>query len=209
MWRRCVSLAIAEAAIGSEYPHYRLDPLWEKGALFTRDNGSSDEYAIAFVKSGVFIRGFDHTSPMSPYRSDDGQTIWPGMYAAVPKSMQDLIADKRVTSDRFGVSYCITYSLAVAKWTIGVKTWPKNYTETPGDGSRWMLGSLAEGARQYVDWAGDYYGRSIALEPVATIFAHGELADDLLLELNPRVEVAKVKAFATAAHYGMGGVPPF
>ena len=209
LWKRCVSLALAEMAVGSEHPHYRLDASWQKGALFTRDNGAGDGYAMAFVKGGVLIRGFDHTSPMSPYQSDDGNTLWPGMYDALPKSMRELVDDPRVAPDPIGVTFCIAHGYALAKWLVGVKKFPADYDEMPGDGSRWLLGSVVLGAREYVDWAVDYYGRPVPYEPIATLFAHGVLQDAALAKINPKADIAAIRSLAAAARYGKSGLPPF
>ncbi|GGV05405.1 hypothetical protein GCM10010502_70370 [Kitasatospora aureofaciens] len=43
-------------------------------------NGSGDEYSIVFAPAGVYLRGFDHESPMSPY-AEDG--VWPGVVDSV------------------------------------------------------------------------------------------------------------------------------
>ncbi len=208
LWKRCVSLAIVELTIGSEHPHYRLDPRWEKGALFTRDNGAGDNYAIAFVKAGVLIRGFDHTSPMSPYRIKDGKP-WPGMYDAVPRSMRELLDDPRVVPNPSEVTFCIAHGYGLAKWRVGVTDFPADYDEMPGDGSHWMLASLGGGPRQFAEWVADYYERSVPQEPIATLFAHGVLQDAALMKINPKVDLAAVRRIADAARYGRSGRPPF
>lgn len=209
LWKRCVSLALAELAIGSEYRHYRLDPSWEKGAIFTRENGAGDNYTIAFVKAGVLIRGFDHTSRMSPYQSADEKTLWPGMFDAVPRSMRELLDDPRVVPEPREVTFCIAHGYGLAKWVVGVTKFPEDYDEMPGDGSRWMLASLGGGPRQFADWASDYYGQMVPQEPIATLFAHGVLQDAALAKINPKVDVAAVRRLADATRYGKSGRPPF
>ena len=123
LWKTCVSLDDVD-------PTYTLDTSWPVGPIFKRDNGNGARYVIAFVKQGVFIRGFDLKSPLSPYVSADGKTIWTGMFRGVPKGLDRLVNEPRLERDPRAVTFCITYAYGADEWETGVKRFPPDYIET-------------------------------------------------------------------------------
>ncbi|WP_308282422.1 hypothetical protein [Streptomyces lichenis] len=55
-------------------------------------NGSGDEYGIVFCPAGVWIRGFDHESLMSPYARDELE-VWPGVLEEVPEVFREYVVE--------------------------------------------------------------------------------------------------------------------
>jgi hypothetical protein len=83
--RRCQALAMLDAILSPEWDsrYYSFTTSWADDAqLASMNNGSGDEYSIVFTPAGVFIRGFDHESPMSP-AVNDGE-LWPGLLDRLP-----------------------------------------------------------------------------------------------------------------------------
>lgn len=91
---RCRALAALDAVMGRRGGSYfDYDPAWGPGveaALMT--NGAGDEYTILFTPDGVFGRGFDHESWMSPYTNDD-MALWPGLVDTLPEVFRPLLAE--------------------------------------------------------------------------------------------------------------------
>lgn len=70
---------------GWESRYYSFDSTWGPGEeMASMRNGSGDEYSIVFSAAGMFVRGFDHESPMSPAASELGEP-WSGVLDAVPE----------------------------------------------------------------------------------------------------------------------------
>jgi hypothetical protein len=81
---RCRAVAMIEAIVSPDWEsrYYSFDAAWSPGEeMASMRNGSGDAYSIVFGPAGVFVRGFDHESPMSPARNGD---LWPGLVDAVP-----------------------------------------------------------------------------------------------------------------------------
>nr|WP_327070852.1 MULTISPECIES: hypothetical protein [unclassified Kitasatospora] len=86
----CRALAVLDAILSPDWEarHYSFDSRWSPTEqLASMRNGSGDEYSIVFAPAGVYIRGFDHESPMSPYAADGG---WPGAEATLADLAEDI-----------------------------------------------------------------------------------------------------------------------
>ena len=71
---RCRALAVVEAIISLDWEsrYYSVDAAWDdRLEMASMRNGGGDECSIAFTPAGVFIRGFDHESRMSPAGNDE------------------------------------------------------------------------------------------------------------------------------------------
>jgi hypothetical protein len=94
------SFTLLDAMVSPDgYTTYAFHARWgEDQELASMDNGSGNEYSIAFTASGAFIRGFDHESPMSPYGDEDHAT-WPGLVESVPSEFAAQVTDPAFCDD--------------------------------------------------------------------------------------------------------------
>ncbi|WDV31690.1 hypothetical protein OIM90_11310 [Streptomyces sp. AD16] len=64
---RCRALALLDALLDPAAPTHTFFPEWRPGVdLALMDNGSGDQYAVAFDPAGVFLHGFDHECAATP-----------------------------------------------------------------------------------------------------------------------------------------------
>ena len=81
------SLAVLDAIIEAEweYRHYSFNSKWGVGQeVASMRNGQGDEWFCVFSSVGVFLKGFDHESKMSPW-STEGRRVWPGVLDQIPE----------------------------------------------------------------------------------------------------------------------------
>jgi hypothetical protein len=167
---------------------FSFDSRWgPEEEMASMRNGSGDAYSIVFSPAGAFIRGFDHESVMSPYRS--GQT-WPGLVATVPDTFASSL-NEPAFSHKDGVleaTVCLWRQHDDDRWHTGDIELPAG--DDP-DGANWLFEALLdETGMAYRSFAEEYYETSVHAETVAEIFALGPLTDDLVQRLNPDATVA-------------------
>ncbi|MGI4894710.1 MAG: hypothetical protein ACRYF3_06330 [Janthinobacterium lividum] len=69
--QRCRALAMLEAILTGEWEErfFHFDAHWAVGEqLASMRDGAGDEWSITFARPGVWVRGFAHESPMSPWK---------------------------------------------------------------------------------------------------------------------------------------------
>lgn len=80
------SLAMLDTILCPEYElrYYRFDNHWSKDEMMASlDNGSGDHVFMVFSARGIFLKGFDHESVMSPY-ANDPEEVQAGVLDSVP-----------------------------------------------------------------------------------------------------------------------------
>ena len=98
---RSIALAALDAVISAEWASrwYSFDLTWgEREELGSMRNGSGDEYSIVFAESGVFVRGFDHDSVMSPYKRKPN-SLWPGLVERIPESFLEFVNEPAFSAE--------------------------------------------------------------------------------------------------------------
>jgi hypothetical protein len=86
-------MAVLEAVLSPEWESRRhsFDDHWsETESMASMRSGGGDEYSIVFSPVGVYVRGFDHESPMSPYAADGP---WPGVLDEVPEVFRSCVEE--------------------------------------------------------------------------------------------------------------------
>jgi hypothetical protein len=199
---RCRTLAALDAVVSGdlETARYSFDARWGPGeeAAFM-DNGSGDSYAIVFSAAGVFLRGFDHESPMSPYAGDD--ELWPGLTDGVPASLAHHLDEPAFGLDgTLLATICLWRETGDDRWHAGDVTFPEH--DDP-DGSGWLFDTLLDPtSAEYVDFAGSYYERPIDAVAVAEFWATRQLTGELLRRLNPTLTATEHTAMLDALGNG-------
>ena len=193
------------------YATYAFDSRWgEDEELASMNNGSGDEYSIVFTASGVFIRGFDHESPMSPYGDDDYAT-WPGLVESVPQEFAAQVAEPAFCDDDgagpfLAATVCMWRRHDDTAWRTGDIDFPKTDQTDDPDGSAWMFRLLAEGTPEaYCAYAADYF--EVVLDPadVRQIFEHRPLTADLVRRINSDTDFAALAGTLQAIGYPSAG----
>jgi hypothetical protein len=184
------ALAVLEAAIADDpqYCQYTFDVTWgpgEEAALM--ENGSGDDFSVLFTPDGVLIRGFDHESEMSPYRTDDEQ-VWPGVIDEVPAALRPLLdepafCDEGIDAPR--VTACLWRETGDTAWRTGSGIDFPPSSEDP-DGSGFLFHLLADRSPEAVQaHFEDYYERPVPLEAVQHVLAGHPLTPAVAAALNP------------------------
>ncbi|WP_426595624.1 hypothetical protein ACPPVS_08500 [Cellulomonas sp. McL0617] len=182
---RCRALATLEAILSPDWEdrYYSFDSHWAPGEeMASMRNGSGDSWSIVFTPDGVFVRGFDHESPMSP--AANGGVLWPGLIEGIPDVFLPCINEPAFSSDGVpDATACIWRRALDSEWHVGVPDRPDG--DDP-DGADWLFAILLDGtATSYREFAEDYYEVDLDENPVDAVFALQPLTDELVQRLNP------------------------
>jgi hypothetical protein len=194
------SLAMLDAIIQPtwDFRCHAFDCEWADGAqLAWMRNGGGDEWFCGFGQAGALLKGFDHESKMSPWRSDP-PTIWPGVVDNVPVALRPFLTNPDFSLE--DTTFCIWREPSDAAWQRGAVDLP------PGDdpdGSAYLLQMLDGQPQTYRNWSEEYYERAVDLSAVQWIYAHKPLATELMRTLNPDIDVVALRAEADAIGYPM------
>jgi hypothetical protein len=197
------AVAMLEAIVSPdwEYRYYSFDSTWGAGEMMaSMRNGSGDEYFILFDKHGAAIKGFDHESEMTSWRSKP-PTPWPGIYEELPAAFSSFRNEPA-----FGISnvtFCIWRRHTDSSWQRGTIDFPSG--EDP-DGSAWLLAILDGKPSSYQEFARDYYEAELPLEAVEHIYRHLPLTDDIVKRLNNELTLAALATDMEQIGYPDGAV---
>ncbi|MEU0083143.1 hypothetical protein [Streptomyces sp. NPDC006274] len=183
----------------SDYRYYSFSAAWsETEEVFTMRNGSGDESDIVFSPAGVYIRGFDHESLMSPYA--DG-TVWPGVLDAVPDVFRGCVEEPAfMDGDMPAVTFCLWRRTDDGHWHAGRIEFPDDRDDP--DGSGWMLDLLLDPTPDaFQSFAEDYYEKPVDLEAVRHIYDWRPLTQDVVARLNPAASLTDVAKEAKEMGY--------
>ncbi|WP_221328259.1 hypothetical protein [Actinoplanes sp. L3-i22] len=188
--RRSQALATLDAIMSPDWEprYFSFDSRWgPEEEMASMRNGSGDAYSIVFSPAGAFIRGFDHESVMTPYRS--GQ-VWPGLVATVPDVFAGSL-NEPAFSHKGGVleaTVCLWRQHGDDHWHAGDVVLPDG--DDP-DGANWLFETLLDGTGlAYQSFAEDYYETAVHGDAIAEIFALSPLTDELVQRLNPDARLA-------------------
>jgi hypothetical protein len=200
--RRSISLAVLDEILSPEweYRYYSFDQAWAGQELMaSMRNGCGDDYYIGFSPAGVFIKGFAHESPMSPYRVPPGTEpqLWPGIYDGCPASLANFRDEVAFRPE--DVTYCIWWDAAHPGWRTGPVAFPP---DPDPDGSEEQLGILDGNPAIYREFAGEYYEVRLRLQVVAAIYRHEPLTAQMIHSLNREAPVEATLQSAEAMGYG-------
>ncbi|MFF4631562.1 hypothetical protein [Streptomyces griseorubiginosus] len=187
----CRALAMLEAALSPEWGdrYHSFDAHWSEGeALASMRNGSGDEYSVVFSAAGVFVRGFDHESPMSPY-AEDGP--WPGVLDEVPEVFKACVEEPAFCDDGMPrVTACIWREVGDDGWRTGAIDFPDGHTDDP-DGADYLFQLLVDRSPEaFQEWAEDYYEVPVDLDAVRHVMSLRPLTEDVVRALNPDIGLA-------------------
>lgn len=165
-------------------------------------NGSGDDYSIVFCATGVLARGFDHESPMSPYRVTPKQ-LWPGILDGLPPDLQH-VATEPAFSDPEGTllaTACFWRLESTHRWACGNLILPPDRGDDP-DGASSLFALLSDDRPEaYQRFAEEYYEVDVNLEALRHVYALRALTPDVVAALNPDVNLADLEEDRKAVGY--------
>ncbi|MFD3534663.1 hypothetical protein [Streptomyces sp. NPDC058664] len=169
------------------------------------DNGAGDAYSVVFSPEGVYIRGFDHESPMSPFVDAD-ENVWPGVLDAVPEVFRSCVEEPSFVEDGIRcVTACLWRETDDDRWRTGRIEYDGGGSDP--DGASYLFSFLMDGdPENYADWARSYYDTPVDVDAVRHIYAMRPLTPDVVVALNPDVTPEQLAAEITAVGYP-GPVP--
>lgn len=192
------ALAMLDAIVEREweYRYYSFNSKWSDcEEMASMRNGQGDSWYCVFSPSGVFLKGFDHESTMSPWNREN-ELVWPGVLDSVPA-----VFEPSATEPAFSIgetTYCVWRENGEKEWKVGQISFPD---EDDPDGSAWMLSILDGNPLTYKEWAEDYYDRPISVDAIKQIYEGTPLTPALVHELNPAIEFESVVADAAEIGY--------
>ncbi|MFI0960573.1 hypothetical protein ACH4S8_03985 [Streptomyces sp. NPDC021080] len=188
----CRSLAMLDAVLSPDWEsrYYSFDAAWAEGEeMASMRDGSGDEYSIVFSAAGVYVRGFGHASPMSPY-GHDGEP-WPGVIDDVPDVFKPCVEEPAFT-DEDGVpvvTACLWRGTTDDQWHHGTIDFPPDHADP--DGATGLFHLLVDRSPEaFQHFAEDYYEVSVDLEAVSALYALRPLTQELVSSLNAEVALA-------------------
>ncbi|MEU4236964.1 hypothetical protein [Actinoplanes sp. NPDC026619] len=199
--RRCRALAMLDAILSpdEEARHYGYNVSWGPGEeIAEMRDGSGDEFHIVFGPAGVFVRGFDHESVMSPARNDE--ELWPGLVDAVPATFAAQLDEPAFGwGAQFYATVCVWRETGDDRWRTGAVDYPPG--DDPDGADRLFAVLLDDTPASYRAFAEDYYETAIDPGAVNDVFALTPLTEALVRRLNPELALGKLAADIEAIGY--------
>ena len=198
------SMALLDAILCPEwqYRYYSYNAGWSPGEqMGSMRDGTGDHFFALFDSSGCWIKGFAHEAPMTPYRDDGSNRVWPGILDEVPTEFKDCLTEPAF--DIGATTFCIWRRYGDALWHRGRIEFPRGQRDP--DGSEDLLSPLDGDPETYRAWAEDYYEREVGATSVAHVFGHRPLTAELALGLNPEISIADLRADVLEIGYPADG----
>jgi hypothetical protein len=189
--RRCQGLAALDAVLcpDQRFRVYSFTADSPSGGVAEMRDGMGGEYSIYFCEVGVIARGFDHESPMSPYRSAPPE-LWPRLALAVPSEFADILSRRVVEGADVPLATVIFWNHSeVGRWATGDMVVPEEEVED-ADGAEALFAQLIEEQPDaFVEFVEDYY--EVQLDPawVKRFLDHEEVSLREVAEINSEATV--------------------
>lgn len=195
-------MAMVEAILapGSPYRRHGFDAHWSAGReLGWMNSGAGDEYSVIFSPEGVYIRGFDHESPMSPYAGDG--SVWPGVVDSVPEVFRSCVDEPSFAAGGIPhVTACLWRESGDDRWRTGEIEYDGGGGDP--DGALYLFSFLVDGTPEtFADWARSYFDTPVDIDGVRHIYAMRPLTPEVVTALNPDVTLEQLTAEITGIGY--------
>ena len=165
----------------------------ENGKKYVLANGCGDELVVYVTSNGVYIKGFDHENERNQFAAEEWDSnFFEQIYKNAPEEFLNLLEEEEMNETTF----CM--------WNLGeTEQWQENEIETDkievdeieeDGGKEYLLGYICKDAKQWYDWAKDYYETEMDIEIIQKIYNGATVAEDDIKMLNPNRNVAE--AFA-------------
>lgn len=169
-------------------------------------DGCGNDYSIVFSPAGAYARGFDHESPMSPYRVTP-PVPWPGLFDGVPEAFLHHVAEPAF-SEQDGTpraTVCFWREQADPEWRAGaIEALPAGVED--GGSAEWLFDVLVDGRPEaYQQFAEEHYEVAVNIEAIRHVYALQPLTQSVVSALNPDVDLADLDEDLTQIGYHVPG----
>lgn len=172
--------------------YYSYTQDWGGGSAAEIRNGSGDNCFVVFTPAGGFIRGFDHESLMSPWRTDPPE-LWQGLVDGVPDVFAEFLTEPAFALEGvFAATYCLWRQHSDSGWQTGPVVYPEHPGGISPDGADQFLNEVLTDPTSlpYQQFARDYF--EVQPDPAAVehVFGLHPLTEQIVRRLNPDVRLA-------------------
>ncbi|GLW74796.1 hypothetical protein Kpho02_70930 [Kitasatospora phosalacinea] len=192
---RSRAMAMLDAILSPEWGdrYFSFDSRWSSTeAMASMRDGCGNEYSIVFSPAGVFARGFDHESPMTPYRVTP-PAPWPGLFDGVPEALRAHVAEPAFSdSGTPRATVCFWREQADTEWRAGpVEPLPEDVED--GGSAEWLFDVLLDGRPEaYQQFAEEYYELAVDIAAVRHVYALRPLTQHIVSLLNPELDISRL-----------------
>jgi hypothetical protein len=158
-----------------------------------------------FTPDGVFIKGFDHESPMAPGR--DGAGLWPGLVDGLPDVFVEFLTEPAFLgfTGVLSATFCLWRQPFDSQWQTGPVTYPGLDGRGDPDGAHDLLDLLTDPTPQsYRDFARSYFEVETDPSALEHIYRLQPLTEQVVTQLNPAVRLADIADEIADAGYPRG-----
>ncbi|MQY07628.1 hypothetical protein [Actinomadura macrotermitis] len=175
-----------------EFRFFSFDSRWSPTEeIASMRDGCGNDYSIVFSPAGAYARGFDHESPMSPYRVTP-LAPWPGLFDAVPEAFRAHVTEPAFCEPDGTplATVCFWREHADTEW----KSSPMEALPDDDESAEWLFDVLADGRPEaYQRYAEENYEVTVDIEAVHHVYALQPLTQRIVASLNPDITLSDLK----------------
>ncbi|MBE9556411.1 MAG: hypothetical protein IMF08_06095 [Proteobacteria bacterium] len=178
------SLAMLDAVMSPEweYRYYSYDAHWsDNETMGSMRNGCGDDLFVLFTNHGCFLKGFAH-------ELRQGNRSPKEFYESIPDELLPATSEPAFKTD--DVTFCCWRLNSDGNWRQAGVPLPDG---NDPDGSLFILSRLDGNPETYRKFAEDYYEMPVPHAPVAAIYKHELLTQDIVAALNHETELSDLK----------------
>ncbi|MER6548832.1 hypothetical protein [Streptomyces sp. NPDC001250] len=189
---RSCAMAMLDAILSPEWGdrYFSFDSRWSPTEeMASMRDGCGNEYSIVFSPAGAYARGFDHESPMTPYRVTP-PAPWPGLFHGVPEAFRAQVEEPAFSDHGTPrATVCFWREQADTVWKAGaVEPLPEGVED--GGSVEWLFDVLLDGFPEaYQQFAEEYYEVPVGAAAVRHVYALRPLTQGVVSLLNPSVDI--------------------
>lgn len=197
MAQRLRVFSMLDAILAPDFRSFEFHPKWGKGEqMGAFKDGEGNFFFAWFSPKGAVIRGFDHESKMSPFQHDPPK-LWPGLLDGLPKALAYAKTEPAFALDE--LTFCLWNTKD--RWETGKVDLPAR--EDP-DGAIEVLRCFQP---KFSAFAAEYYGEKVHADGLHALWRQLPLTEDLVKTINPKADLAAVKAEAKDLGWPFGAAP--
>jgi hypothetical protein len=210
LYESAITLSLLSVLSGTKHPRFVLNINADGSRCLRMDDGAGNNLSVLFSKAGVFMKGFDHESPMSPFSKPF--KICAGIYHGFPEALRAYLENPESIGeddgyDKFPGAYekngkevkltPVTFS---AWWDSSAKKWQCGDVEFPefkrlqSDGASFLIGRINSDSLEE-----DY---DFSDELLAAVEKREPLTEALTGDLEKKPDPAKLAGYLETIGYG-------
>lgn len=155
----CITLAALDALTATRFPKFKMGVnANENSRWFLCDDGAGNTMSVLFSDAGVFIKGFDHESCMSPHAKGREYKNFPGLFTGFPPALRKYLENPALIGDDEpecfpatfddgttlkvpATTFCTWWDAGSKRWLHGKIAFPK-FEAHDSDGASFLIESL-------------------------------------------------------------------